>query len=155
MCVADTASVVVQSARPEDVVAMARLSGQLGYPVATDAFGERLAYLAARPENAIFVAKLNDEVVGWAHVGGRVLLESAPFAEILGLIVDEIARNRGIGARLVAACLDWARVNGWRQIRVRSNVIRADAHRFYERQGFSVSKRQAVFVLLLDQELVV
>lgn len=145
---------LVRAARPADIAAMAQLSGQLGYPVDAVAFGERLAHLAARPENGIFVAELDGGVVGRIHVGGRILLESEPFAEILGLIVDEGFRQRGIGARLVAACLDWAGTHDWSTVRVRSNMIRVDAHRFYEGQGFSCSKNQSVFVRPIEREMI-
>jgi len=154
MCAADRESVVIRTARPEDAAAMARLSGQLGYPAEATTFAKRLTYLAARPENGIFVAEREGAVLAWAHIAGRVLLESAPFAEVLGLIVDEAARKQGIGASLVDACLDWARTHGWQQVRVRSNVVRGDAHRFYERQGFTVSKKQVVFAMPIDQDAV-
>jgi hypothetical protein len=38
---------------------------------------------------------------------------------------------------------------GYRKLRVRSNVVREDAHRFYEREGFRRTKTQMV----LDRKL--
>ena len=40
---------------------------------------------------------------------------------------------------------DWARAQGFASMRVRSNVIRERAHRFYEREGYARIKAQAVF----------
>lgn len=40
---------------------------------------------------------------------------------------------------------DWARGQGMTRLRVRSNVIRGRAHRFYLRLGFERVKSQAVF----------
>jgi Acetyltransferase (GNAT) family. len=84
-------------------------------------------------------------VIGWGHVGSRLLLESDPFAELLGLVVDARRRSGGVGARLVEEAERWAVARGHFTIRVRSNVIREDAHRFYFRSGYRLSKRQAVF----------
>jgi GNAT superfamily N-acetyltransferase len=85
-------------------------------------------------------------VVGWIHVFAAHRLESGPFAEIGGLVVGEEARGRGVGKRLLAAARSWAFERGIRELRVRSNVLRERAHRFYEREGFARSKEQAVFV---------
>ena len=57
----------------------------------------------------------------------------------------EASRGRKIGATLVAAAEAWARERGHGRMRVRSNVLRQPAHRFYERLGYAVTKRQAVF----------
>jgi len=43
------------------------------------------------------------------------------------------------------AAEQWARVHGFALMRVRSNVVRERAHRFYEREGYARVKTQAVF----------
>jgi GNAT superfamily N-acetyltransferase len=52
------------------------------------------------------------------------------------LVVDEAARSSGFGKRM----LDWlkaeARATGCGQVHLDSRLIRADAHRFYHREGF-------------------
>lgn len=75
----------------------------------------------------------------------RVQLEDGAFAELAGLVVDESVRGSGVGAALLAAAEDWARAQGFASMRVRSNVIRERAHRFYEREGYARIKAQAVF----------
>ncbi|HEY3676065.1 MAG TPA: GNAT family N-acetyltransferase, partial [Candidatus Tumulicola sp.] len=64
---------------------------------------------------------------------------------IAALVVDESERGNGTGAALLQAAEAWARERGVRCIRVRSNVIRADAHRFYEREKYAPLKDQRVF----------
>lgn len=66
-------------------------------------------------------------------------------AEILALSVDENNRSNGIGAALLRTAEEWAREQGARRVRVRSNVIRKDAHRFYEREEYAPVKDQRVF----------
>jgi GNAT superfamily N-acetyltransferase len=70
-------------------------------------------------------------------------------AEIAGLVVDEPRRGRGIGTRLMAAAEEWARNRGLGALRLRSNVIRDEAHAFYRRQGFASSKTSLLFTKTL------
>ncbi|MCB9857899.1 MAG: GNAT family N-acetyltransferase [Phycisphaerales bacterium] len=137
----------IRSLRIDDLDAVASLSGQLGYPTAVDAIRARFEEIAASPSKAAFVAvDQRDRVVGWIQVERRVLLESGPFAEIVGLVVDDGQRGRGVGRALVQRVESWAIQCDLADIRVRSNVVREDARRFYERIGYSVTKQQSVFV---------
>jgi GNAT superfamily N-acetyltransferase len=61
-------------------------------------------------------------------------------------VVDETRRSRGTGAALVEAAVEWAGRHGFRNLRVRSNVVRERTHAFYERLGFTRLKQQVVFV---------
>jgi len=124
---------------------MASLSGELGYPTTVEDLTERLRVVLTRDDMGTFVAESNGAVVGWIHMFGCDRLESEPSAEIGGLVVAAGHRGGGIGARLIAAGERWAADHGYRTVRVRSNVIREDAHRFYEREGYVRFKRQAVF----------
>ncbi len=115
---------------------------QLGYDVPAPAVSERLQRLGERRD--VFVATDGDgeRVVGWA-----ALLIDEPFVEgfgafLEGLIVDEAARSRGIGAALLEAVEARARERGCAEIRVQSNVLRERAHSFYERNGYVKVKAQ-------------
>lgn len=111
---------------------------------------DRLARVRGAHAGEVFVAvDLHDRVLGWTHVVPRLQLEDAPFAELAGLVVDVGARGRGAGALLLRAAEDWARTQGFAQLRVRSNVVRERAHRFYLRAGYAERKRQVVFVKAL------
>ena len=57
------------------------------------------------------------------------------------LAVDPERRSEGIGKALLDAAKDWARERGASHLELDSGLDRADAHRFYEREGPSwVSK---------------
>jgi GNAT superfamily N-acetyltransferase len=135
----------IREARLSDAGALARLATQLGYPTMADQAVRRVTGILARPGNRILVAEADGEVVGWIHVAESVTLESDPAAKIAGLVVDEAFRGAGVGARLVADAEAWAAGQGHDRIRVRSNVKRNRARRFYERAGFTVTKRQRNF----------
>lgn len=137
---------MVRRAAEADAGAIAALSGQLGYPTSEAAVRARLAAALGRGDSEVLVAERTGAVVGWIHVYGVHTLESDAHAEIAGLVVDEHHRSRGIGEALLAAAETWAANAGYRDARVRSNVIRERAHRFYVRQGYAEKKRQAVLV---------
>ncbi|MBS1818297.1 MAG: GNAT family N-acetyltransferase [Acidobacteria bacterium] len=141
--------VVIRSVEPSDADAVARLSGELGYPVAVERMAQRLASIAAMPDHAVFVAETAGEVLGWIHVSAVAHLQSEPRAEIGGLVITGTARGQRIGARLVARAEAWAREHGFASILVRSQIARDDAHRFYLREGYERTKTSAVFTKTL------
>jgi GNAT superfamily N-acetyltransferase len=133
----------IREAIASDAAALAALSTQLGYSTQPEEAAERLSALG--PDGTILVAEEDGDILGWIHVCGVQFFQSPPFAEIGGLVVDEAARGRGVGRLLLEAAVRWAAERGYRKLRVRSNVVREDAHRFYEREGFQRVKTQAVF----------
>jgi GNAT superfamily N-acetyltransferase len=64
-------------------------------------------------------------------------LQSEPFALIGGLVVKDGYRGMGVGRRLCEAAEEWALEQGVTVIRVTSRSTRADAHRFYLRDGYT------------------
>jgi len=52
------------------------------------------------------------------------------------MVVEEGLRSQGIGAALVRAAEAWLKERGCGVIEVTSNLVRTDAHRFYERIGY-------------------
>jgi GNAT superfamily N-acetyltransferase len=139
-------AISIRPAQDADATALAELSGQLGYPLDAAAMRVRLQRVREAGNGEVFVAVTTaGAVVGWTHVVKRVQLEDAPFAELSGLIVDASARNAGLGALLLQSAERWASDNGLARLRVRSNVVRERAHRFYLRAGYAERKRQVVF----------
>lgn len=143
------AEFVLRPACEGDAGRIAALSGQLGYPTTEEAVLERLRAIVQRPDHAVFVAEMAGLVVGWVHVHAVATLESPAHAEIGGLVVDEAHRGRGIGRALMERAEEWARDVGLRAVRLRSNVIRAEAHAFYEHIGYALMKTQKVFAKAL------
>ncbi len=142
----------IREAIQSDVPVLAELANQLGYPCTPEQMSLRLELLGGRSGNGVLVAEGESGVVGWLHVSGMYFLESAAFAEVLGLIVDKEHRGKGIGKALLDGAVRWAAEHGYNKLRVRSNVIREDAHRFYEREGFRRVKTQVVLDRALRQE---
>ena len=136
---------MIRAARLADSARIAVLTEQLGYPATEAEIRTRLTTLSAREDHAFYVAEADGEVAGWIGVRTDLSLEGGGYAEIVGLVVDERRRGKGLGEDLVHAAEAWARGRGATKLRVRSNVIRERAHKFYERLGYTVTKRQVIF----------
>jgi len=133
----------IRPAEPEDAERVAELSRQLGYPATAAVMRARLASVAADPAQSILVA--GRPAAAFIHLRVVESLTSPRETEIEALVVDEAARSRGLGKRLIAATIEFARQRGCAAVRVRSQVKRERAHAFYEREGFARVKTQHVF----------
>jgi len=136
----------VRAARKDDAEALARLSGELGYPSTAVQVRERLDAVEGDSRHATFVAAARaGEVFGWIELSEIRSLAHNPRAEITGLVVNSTQRGAGVGRLLVERGEAWACERGLKEIGVRSNVIRDQAHGFYVGLGYAVAKTQKVF----------
>ena len=136
----------IRPARPEDALAIARLSGVLGRNNDDAKIRESLERLRVRDYEVVLVSEAaSGEFVGWVHGADREALGVGRRCEILGLVVDRAARGGGLGRRLVAAVEDWGRGRGLDEVLVRSNTLRQESHPFYEKLGYERSKTQHVY----------
>lgn len=141
----------LRAARSDDASAIADLCGELGYPARATDVRARLDVIERREDELVLVAESpGGTIAGWIHVFSAIRIESAPYAELGGLVVTADLRGKGIGQALVSAAEAWAHERGIGDMRVRSNVIRERAHDFYQRQGYRLSKTQKVFVKPLN-----
>jgi GNAT superfamily N-acetyltransferase len=135
----------IRSITEQDAEAINALSRQLGY---TMPFEKTLAnirsVLGAKGHDA-FVAIFENKIIGWIGVAEALQIESAPFCEIRGVIVDEQYRKHGIGKLLIEKVKQWSKENGNKTLRLRCNTIRKEAHLFYQHLGFNEIKEQKVF----------
>jgi GNAT superfamily N-acetyltransferase len=134
----------IRGAVTQDSPALAELSGELGYPAEPDEIEGRLVSLP--PDDDVWVATIDGTVVGWVHCSVRRTLVVEPHLEILGNVVGERWRGRGVGRALMARAESSARDRGVSVIRVRSAGHRDSAHAFYRAVGYREQKTQLVFV---------
>jgi GNAT superfamily N-acetyltransferase len=147
--VSDAAALSIRRVRAEDAAAVAELNGQLGYPATADEARDRIIAIADLPTQAVFVACVADEVVGWVDVAVVIHLQSRRFALIGGVVVKDGLRGKQIGKRLCERAEAWSREQGVRVVRVTSRITRADAHRFYLRDGYTEVKTSRLFEKVL------
>lgn len=136
--------VTIRTMEARDADAVSALIGQLGYHRTSR---EVVSWIETQAEGAgtALVACIDDSVVGWIEVSLERRLQSAPFALIGGLVVVKGLRSRGIGRLLCQGAEEWARSCGVSKLRVTSRSTRAEAHRFYLRDGYEAVKTSMVF----------
>lgn len=128
-----------------DIPAVLRLCQELGYDVARPDLEARLRTVLGRDDHLLLVAD-HGVVIGWVHASESYLLTDPPGAELAGLVVSENARRLGTGRSLVVSVEAWARSRGLLEVRLRTNVKRRKAHKFYKALGYTNVKKSQVFV---------
>jgi GNAT superfamily N-acetyltransferase len=141
---------VVRRLSTDDAADVAELSGQLGYPATEEDLRRRIETMARSEDRVAFAAVCEGVLVGWIDAAVERHLQAADEVVIGGLVVGETARGCGVGKRLCEEVEQWAREGGFASVRVRSQIKRADAHRFYLRDGYRHVKTSLVFEKDLD-----
>jgi GNAT superfamily N-acetyltransferase len=138
-----------REARAEDLEAIIRLHeeddlgahGDVWSPETRPAYEAAFAAIARSSANVLFVAVDGDEIVGTfqltfiPNLTGRGALR----VKVESVKVKAARRSGGIGGKMIAFAEDYARSRGASAMELTSNKVRKDAHRFYERLGFSRS----------------
>jgi GNAT superfamily N-acetyltransferase len=102
---------------------------------------ETLTNLAATPGNDVLVAEVDGRVAGTCQlIVFRHLQHGGGWcAELESMHVAPDLRGSGVGGVLLEAAVERARAAGCYRVQLTSNRARNDAHRFYERHGFTPS----------------
>lgn len=129
----------VSEVTDELVTMMARLLPQLS---STAVAPDRAALedVVSSPASSLFVARLDsspDEIVGTITLV-MYRIPSGLHAVIEDVIVDESARNHGVGSALVSEVIGIARDLGARHVNLTSRSARVAANRLYQKAGFYV-----------------
>jgi len=138
-------SIYIRPISVKDAVPVTALSLELGYKMTVSETIANIASVDKSICDVAYVALMDEVVVGWIHVFYTIRIEAGPFCEIGGLIVSKNIQNKGIGKQLVEKARKWAAERNINKLRVRCNVVRAGAHEFYLKSGFTENKQQKVF----------
>ena len=139
----------IRPALPEDLEAVVRLHeedalgshGDAWRPETRVAYEAAFSAIAASPDNTLYVAERAGRVVGTfqltfiPNLTGRGALR----VKVESVKVSAALRSQGLGAQMMAFAEDVARSRGARLLELTSNSVRRDAHRFYERLGYTPS----------------
>lgn len=119
-------------------------SDDLGYPCDLSLVMRKIRNLSVERET-VFVALIDESVVGFIHVEKYDLLYFETMANILGLAVKAEYRNHGVGKKLIFAAEEWAVKNRIKAMRLNSGVLRTNAHDFYRHLGYDSEREQIRF----------
>lgn len=143
---ANSEALTVRPATVADASRLAPLAVQLGYPSTVDQVAARLREILPHADHLVLVAeRKGGYIAGYIEVFPFCTIGTNPRIEIASLVVDETCRSQGVGRLLIDRAEEWARANGYKEMGLRSNVIRDRAHRFYENLGYRVNKTQKSF----------
>lgn len=142
-------TLLVRPAREEDLPALVAIfaadalggHGDTTAPDAADDYRAAFFAIRANPATRLYVAELEGRVVGTFQL---IIAHSLPARGALRAILEAVQvapdlRGRGLGARMVTSAMEEARAAGAATLALTSSKRRLDAHRFYERLGFSAS----------------
>lgn len=129
--------VTIRNAGLSDSTAIAALMTQLGYPSTPAEIDTRLTRMLAHPDYTAVVAEDGSDVVGLvlAHLE-HGLEYDAIYGRIMGLVIDERWRGRGLGKRLMQHMERWCKEQGASRIVLTSANRRVDSHKFYDAIGY-------------------
>ena len=116
----------------------ARYAAEYGWDESYEALVARIvADYAARADHkreAAWIAELDGQPAGCVFC----MRKSDDVAQLRLLLVEPHARGRGIGERLDAECVAFARRTGYREIVLWTNDVLHAARRIYQRAGFEL-----------------
>lgn len=137
---------IIRKANIHDSPAICKISCEgLGYNCTTELVGTRLGNLDTNRE-IVFVANMDENVVGYVHAEIYNLLYCESMVNILGIAVTASCRRYGAGTALINAVEDWAKSLGIYTVRLNSGAARSDAHAFYRAMGYINEKDQIRFI---------
>ncbi|THV25523.1 GNAT family N-acetyltransferase [Peteryoungia ipomoeae] len=144
-----TAELVIRQATEEDIDAIIALfaddllggHGDTTDPALRHHYLAAFEKIAASPNEALYVAVLGGAIVGTFQT---LVTTSFPGRGSSAMIVEAVQtrsdmRGRGIGKAMLEFAVNEARQGGMAKVQLTSNVVRTDAHRFYQRLGFEAS----------------
>ena len=116
------------------------------------AFFRKVAASVAAGETVLIAALLEGRIVGTVQLGLDTPPNQPHRADIKKMLVHRAARNRGIGAKLMAAVEDEARRRG-RWLVVLDTVPGMSGYRLYQRAGWTESGVIPNYALMPDGSL--
>jgi GNAT superfamily N-acetyltransferase len=141
--------IIIREAREADLPALIAMfaADQLGGhgdtsdPEAYPEYARAFAGIAASPNQTLYVAERDGDVVGTFQT---MITTSLNARGSSAMIIEAVQtrsdmRGQGIGARMIEFAIAEAKGRGVRLVQLTSNAVRKDAHRFYERLGFKPS----------------
>jgi GNAT superfamily N-acetyltransferase len=116
-------------------------AAEFGWDISFEALVARIvaAYASDRDpaREAAWIAEVDGRRAGCVFC----VSAGADAAQLRILLVHPSARGLGLGDRLVAACMDFARAAGYTRMRLWTNDVLAAARVIYLRHGFTLSEQ--------------
>ncbi|OWA33632.1 hypothetical protein B9G55_19980 [Saccharibacillus sp. O16] len=133
-------SILIRTETDRDTSQLGELMSQLGYPVESDEWKDRLNELRGHKDYRIQVAERSGQLLGLIVLHRELpLLRSQPEVQVMALVVSEESRGSGVGGQLLRTAEVWAEELGAYCVKLTSGNRdeRIPAHHFYRNQGYT------------------
>lgn len=135
--------IAVREATIADSAPLARLVSELGYPTSNHQMQQRLQAIMSDEDYATFVAFDEGMIVGFVGTRiGPLYEDDERYGQIMALAVAANSHRRGVGRLLMQAAESNLIGRGARVLVVTSGNHRAEAHAFYESNGYEFTGRR-------------
>jgi len=136
--------VVIREAQATDAAVIAALYRSLVQDAHINVRPERLEAIAADPNTYLFVCEVDGVVCGTLLLTLCLdaMYGSQQFGVIENVVVSETRRSTGIGSRLMEHVEAVCRARDCSKMMLLSAAARVQAHRFFERHGFSAAGKR-------------
>lgn len=139
--------VEIREAKEDDCIELSKIcKEELGYSCSSEFVRNQVKKLEHSRRDKIFVAVVEQNVVGVIHVEDYQTFYFDELKNILGLAVKKEYQGKKIGTRLLKEAENWAKETGAVGIRVNSGGQRKAAHAFYRAKGYENEKMQIRFI---------
>ncbi len=119
---------------------------EMGYTYPKELMKEKLKKILKQNTDKIFVAVIENKVVGYVHANDYDVMYIDHMKNIMGIAVSSSYKHLGIGRKLLTKIEEWARNDGASKVRLVSGETRVGAHEFYKRCGYVNDKKQLYFI---------
>ena len=135
----------IRKALAADAEAISRLLNQLGYHASSALVREKLETLNSSAGDKVLLALDSDRIAGVISLHVLELFhQPGKLGRITSLVIDDAYRGRGAGTMLVSAADAFFIEQGCVRAEVTSGDHRAQAHAFYQQQGYTPDERRFV-----------
>lgn len=136
----------IRECKIEDVDAIYNLNNtEMGYEYSIEDTKDKLERLLKSDKDKIFVATVQNTVVGYVHANDYDVIYAPHMKNIMGIAVSSEYKKYGIGKAMLEEIERWAKETGAFGIRLVSGSTRIGAHEFYKRCGYIGEKQQINF----------
>lgn len=141
---AEASPTCIRRARPNDAKGIETLYGELVGSTHVCVLPERIAELENDTKTALLVLEHEGALHATALLifCSDVMYGAQPFAVVENIVVSAALRGRGLGTALLQHIEGECIARDCSKIMLLSAIERSEAHRFFERCGFSSSKKK-------------
>ncbi len=118
---------------------------EMGYDYPKTETKEKIEKLLKSNKDKLYVACVDDIVVGYIHANDYDVIYAPHMKNIMGIAVLSEFKRMGIGRGLLTAVENWAKNTGADGVRLASGSARVIAHQFYKNCGYIGDKTQVRF----------